>query len=81
MHSDSTSFYQMTFGRVLESFGLKKGDDSGDIHYRERPPLVLPSSRDLPPPEKSEATLSPDLAEGSGRQAPQADRGAGKEPQ
>lgn len=57
--SDSTSFYQMTFGRVLESFGLKKGDDSGDIHYGERPPLVLPSSRDLPPPEKKEATLGP----------------------
>jgi hypothetical protein len=57
--SDSSSFYNKTLGRVLEGFGLKKGDDSDDIHYGERPPLALPSSRDLPPPEKKAATLSP----------------------
>ena len=56
---DTNSFYSMTFGRVLESFGFQKDDGSHDIKYRERPPLVLPSNRDLPPPEKKEATLSP----------------------
>jgi hypothetical protein len=57
--SDSSGFYKATFGRLLEGFGLQKGDGSDKINYQERPPLVLPSSRDLPPPEKKEATLSP----------------------
>jgi hypothetical protein len=58
-NSDSTGFYKATFGRMLEGFGLQKGDADDEIKYTERPPLVLPSSRDLPPPEKKEATVSP----------------------
>jgi hypothetical protein len=57
-NSDSTGFYNATFGRLLEGFGLQKGDGSNEIHYKERPPLVLPSSRDLPPPEKAEAAVA-----------------------
>jgi hypothetical protein len=56
---DTNSFYDMTFGRMLEGVGLKKADGNHDINYKERPPLVLPSSRELPPPEKTEAKLSP----------------------
>jgi len=57
--SDSSSFYDKTFGRVLEGFGLKKSDGDDEIHYRERAPLVLPNGRDLPPPEKTEAIANP----------------------
>ncbi len=57
--SDSDgSLYNKTFGRVLESLGLQSGEKSG-ISYQERPPLVLPSSRDLPPPEKSADVNNP----------------------
>ncbi len=52
------SLYDKTFGRVLKSFGLQGGSDD-EIHYRERPPLVLPNGRDLPPPEKAEAMANP----------------------
>jgi hypothetical protein len=50
-------FYSATFGRVLEGFGLKKSDDAV-IDYRERPPLVLPNGRNLPPPEKVDAAVA-----------------------
>jgi len=56
--SDSTGFYNATFGRLLEGFGLQKDGDNNAIHYKERPPLVLPSSRDLPPPEKTDAVVA-----------------------
>ena len=39
---------------VLESLGLKKDDGPG-IDYQERSPLVIPPSRDLPPPESAGA--------------------------
>ena len=58
-NSDSTGFYNATFGRLLEGFGLQRADANNDIHYKERPPLVLPSNRDLPPPEKKDVALSP----------------------
>jgi hypothetical protein len=48
----------MTFGRLMESIGLRSGDGSDEINYKERPPLVLPSSRDLPPPEKADAVVA-----------------------
>jgi hypothetical protein len=37
------------FRNVLKGFGLQRGDDA--IEYRERSPLVVPPTRDLPPPE------------------------------
>jgi hypothetical protein len=50
-------FYNATFGRMLETLGGKKADDQ-EIDYRERPPLVLPSGRSLPPPEKVDAAVT-----------------------
>ena len=55
--SDS-SFYKATFGRVLEGLGLKSADDTDEINYQERAPLVIPPSRALPPPEKSDAVVA-----------------------
>jgi len=34
---------------LLRGFGLRNGQEAG-IEYKERPPLVVPQSRDLPPP-------------------------------
>jgi hypothetical protein len=53
------SLYKATVGRLLESFGLKSSDDTNEINYQERPPLVIPSSHDLPPPEKADAVANP----------------------
>jgi hypothetical protein len=41
---------------VLESLGLQR--DGETINYGERAPLVIPPSRALPPPEKSDAALA-----------------------
>jgi hypothetical protein len=38
---------------VLKGMGLKRGDES--IDYHERSPLVVPPSRDLPPPDDGSA--------------------------
>jgi len=57
--SDSTGFYKATVGRLLESFGFRSSDDTPEIKYQERAPLVLPASRDLPPPEKDAAVPNP----------------------
>jgi hypothetical protein len=35
--------------KMLRGFGLRNGQEAG-IEYKERPPLVVPTSRDLPPP-------------------------------
>ena len=37
------------FKGLLRGFGLRNGEEAG-IEYKERPPLVVPPSRDLPPP-------------------------------
>ncbi|HZT24742.1 MAG TPA: hypothetical protein VFA57_03455 [Pseudolabrys sp.] len=57
--NSGSSFYKATFGRVLESFGLKSADDNSSINYQERPPLVLPPDRTLPPPEKTDVVNNP----------------------
>ncbi|HZQ13076.1 MAG TPA: hypothetical protein VFB31_09735 [Pseudolabrys sp.] len=57
--SDSSKFYDLTFGRLMEGFGFQRSDRKDEINYTERPPLVLPGSRDLPPPEKSSAINNP----------------------
>ncbi len=57
-NNSSSDFYKATFGRLLESFGLKSADDP-EIHYRERAPLVLPPSNQLPAPEKTSAVPDP----------------------
>jgi hypothetical protein len=40
---------------IMRGLGLKRGDEA-PIEYRERSPLVVPPSRDLPPP--ADATLA-----------------------
>jgi hypothetical protein len=44
------------FGSIVKSLGI--GGDN-DIEYRERPPLVVPPSRDLPPPQTAGAARNP----------------------
>jgi hypothetical protein len=45
------------FDGVLEGLGLQK-DGKAMINYQERPPLVIPPSRALPPPEHSDAVIA-----------------------
>jgi hypothetical protein len=45
---------------LLKGMGLKRGDDT--IEYRERSPLVVPPSRDLPPPESDVAVKNSNAA-------------------
>lgn len=47
------------FDRIMQTIGLEKGPNSG-INYTERPPLVVPPSRDLPPPVTDAAVPAPD---------------------
>jgi len=38
---------------VLKGLGFRRGDEDKGINYRERSPLVLPASKQLPQPEKA----------------------------
>jgi hypothetical protein len=49
---------QRVFNHVLKGLGLK-GPNDGEIEIRERSPLVVPPSRNLPPPETAAAPRSP----------------------
>ena len=42
---------------IMEGLGLKR-DGEADINYQERAPLVMPPSRDLPPPERTDAAIA-----------------------
>jgi len=44
------------FGSVLKSLGI---GGENHIEYRERPPLVVPPTRDLPPPQTSATVRDP----------------------
>ena len=46
------------FDQALKGLGLKRGDEN--IDYRERSPLVVPPSMDLPVPEQRAAAPRPD---------------------
>lgn len=46
---------------LMETLGLKRDGEAG-IDYQERAPLVIPSGRALPPPEKSNSMTSNDPA-------------------
>jgi hypothetical protein len=43
------------FKGMLKGLGLKKDGDQSGIEYQERPPLVVPPTRDLPPPQSTDA--------------------------
>jgi len=40
---------------MLRGFGLKNGQENSGINYQERAPLVVPPTRDLPPPQTGDA--------------------------
>src|SRR5690242_1075980 len=43
------------FKSMLQGLGLKKdGDLKSGVNYQERPPLVVPPTRDLPPPQTTD---------------------------
>jgi hypothetical protein len=47
--------------KVLQTIGLsKESNPDSEINYTERSPLVVPPSRDLPPPATNAATPAPD---------------------
>src|SRR5215510_7761065 len=43
---------------IMDGLGLKRDGEAG-INYQERAPLVIPSSRDLAPPEQTDAANNP----------------------
>jgi len=54
---DDVSIDQTFMRGIMEGLGLKR-DGEATINYQERGPLVLPSGRDLPPPEQGDATAN-----------------------
>ena len=53
---DDVPIDRKIFRNILEGLGLKR--DGEAINYEERAPLVVPPTRDLPPPESSDAVLA-----------------------
>ena len=53
---DDASLDKKMFRGILEGLGLRK--DGEAINYQERAPLVIPPSRTLPPPERSDAVVA-----------------------
>jgi len=51
---DDATFDQKIMRGVLGAFGVRSGSD--EIEYRERSPLVVPPSANLPPPQTDAAT-------------------------
>jgi hypothetical protein len=53
---DSDSFEQKILNSIMRGLGADMGDSK--IDYHERSPLVVPPTRDLPPPENAKAVQS-----------------------
>ena len=77
---DDVSVDQKFMRSIMDGLGLKR-DGEATINYRERAPLVLPPSRDLPPPERSDAVTAnpawpkdPDVARRKAEAAMERDR-------
>ena len=47
------------FKSMLRGFGLRNGQENDGINYQERPPLVVPPTRDLPPPQTDAVRNNP----------------------
>jgi hypothetical protein len=65
---DDSEAQATTWTKFMQTLGLKKapevaGTEAG-INYRERPPLVVPPSRDLPQPGADAASLPADWPKG-----------------
>jgi hypothetical protein len=54
---DDVSVDQKFMRSIMEGLGLKR-DGEEVINYRERSPLVIPPSRELPSPERSDAAIA-----------------------
>ena len=67
---DEPTFDQKIMNGVMDGLGIKR-DGEANINYRERAPLVIPSGRDLAPPERSDRGDESCVAQGSRRRAPQ----------
>ena len=77
---DDVSVDQKFMRSIMDGLGLKR-DGEATINYRERAPLVLPPSRDLPPPERRDAVTAnpawpkdPDVARRKAEAATERDR-------
>ena len=77
---DDVSIDQKFMRSIMDGLGLKR-DGEATINYRERAPLVLPPSRDLPPPERGDAVTAnpawpkdPDVARRKAEAARERDR-------
>src|SRR5512143_4370548 len=77
---DDVSIDQKFVRSIMDGLGLKR-DGEATINYRERAPLVLPPSRDLRPPERSDAVTAnpawpkdPDVARRNAEAAMERDR-------
>jgi hypothetical protein len=58
---EKTSIWNMDkkiIGGVMRGLGLRNGNET-EIEYRERSPLVIPPSKDLPQPQKAGAGQTP----------------------
>lgn len=55
---NNKSFERRLIDNLMSGLGAKRLGD-GEINYRERSPLVLPSKIDLPPPESRKPKLAP----------------------
>ena len=57
---DEDTFEQKIIKNILGGMGVDVGRPG--IDYRERSPLVIPPTRDLPPPQAAGTATSPDAA-------------------
>ena len=55
---DEPTFDEKIVRGIMDGLGLKR-DGEANINYQERAPLVIPSSRELAPPERNEVATNP----------------------
>src|SRR5262245_44957969 len=53
------NFDKKVMNQVMRGLGLRNGNENNQIEYRERSPLVIPPSRDLPQPQEASAGRTP----------------------
>ena len=63
---DNAATEDSAWTKVMQKLGLSKpAGAEAEINYTERSPLVVPPSRDLPPPAAAGLRARPGLAKGS----------------
>jgi hypothetical protein len=53
------NFDKKVMNQFMRGLGLRNGNENNQIEYRERSPLVIPPSRDLPQPQEASAGRTP----------------------